>query len=214
MKKYADHVYAGEIIATREIDGITYTARVELDDNSTPDDFEENPVEYAEPWHRDGWHCFGIVVSGDRDGWTKDYLESLFGIDCAEREHYVGQMANKLIDSAAAGGKTAEGGTGNKIMKFYAANNQYGSDTDIGFSNTWYALAFSSKNARDTYVASNRSLAARKITRKELSRYIQGVPKPFSGERYALVSSEECISGCLGQIAVTHPDAPHYGGEI
>lgn len=95
-------------------------------------------------------------------------------------------------------------------MRFYAANNDYGTETSIGFSNTWAVLAFGTRQARDHYVAQSNSLAARAIKRKEVTRYINRTPAPFSGEHYALIMPiHEDIPGFLGTIEVApHRDAP------
>lgn len=41
------------------------------------------------------------------------------------------------------------------MTTFYAADNSYGSETDAGFYNTSYVIAFPSKAARDEYVAAS-----------------------------------------------------------
>ena len=64
---------------------------------------------------------------------------------------------------------------------YYAAQNAYGSETSIGFSNTWYVLAFRSKKCRDAYVLKSDRLDVRPCKRDEITGYV-GRPKPFTGQ--------------------------------
>lgn len=51
---------------------------------------------------------------------------------------------------------------------YYAQFNSFGSDTDVGFSNTWQVVSFGNKSARDAWVKMNadrRDIAA--ISRSE-----------------------------------------------
>ena len=52
---------------------------------------------------------------------------------------------------------------------YFARTNAYGSDTSVGFANTFSALVFRSKTARDEYVAKNAdaNLAVKSITAKD-----------------------------------------------
>lgn len=54
---------------------------------------------------------------------------------------------------------------------YYAADNFYGSETDLGFSNTWYVIAFPDAKARDEFVASSRRRSTRSIKASEISGY-------------------------------------------
>lgn len=78
---------------------------------------------------------------------------------------------------------------------YYAANNHYGSPTDVGFANTWYVLAFETKAERDAYVENSTSRAARAIYRHEVTSYATNwhmtrneyiKPRPFSGEYWGI----------------------------
>ena len=53
------------------------------------------------------------------------------------------------------------------MKQYYALKNFYSSETDTGFANTWYAVSFSSRRARDAYVARALDRATRACTRAE-----------------------------------------------
>lgn len=85
---------------------------------------------------------------------------------------------------------------------FYAAVNNYASETSIGFANTWGVIAFESRAARDAYVAKATDLATRPILRSEIRRYI-GEPKKFSGTRYMIgLLANAGIPGAVGEVYV------------
>lgn len=54
---------------------------------------------------------------------------------------------------------------------YYAADNHYGSETDLGFSNTWYVIAFPSAKARDAFVSGSGRRSTRSIKASEISGY-------------------------------------------
>lgn len=54
---------------------------------------------------------------------------------------------------------------------FYAADNSYGSETDLGFSNTWYVIEFPSKAARDEFVSASSKRSTRAIKAAEIKAY-------------------------------------------
>ena len=73
---------------------------------------------------------------------------------------------------------------------YYAANNSFGSETSIGFANTWDVLAFDTKANRDDYVE-NGNLSTRAIKRNQVTGYIYHSPEPFTTQHYALVNHYE-----------------------
>lgn len=93
---------------------------------------------------------------------------------------------------------------------FYAADNHYSTDTDIGFANTWFVLAFDTKEHRDAWVREANGQAARAITRKQIPKYLSDTPKPFTKECYALmngfIDDDRIPEGFLGYIDVSYPD--------
>lgn len=92
---------------------------------------------------------------------------------------------------------------------FYAANNQYSNQTSVGFANTWYVLVFDSKKNRDDYVNNSSDLACRAIKRKEISKYLNDVPKPFTSECYGIVGpmlEDNDLEGFIGTVTVCTPD--------
>ncbi len=54
---------------------------------------------------------------------------------------------------------------------FYAAKNNYATETGVGFANTWYVLGFEQKRLRDAYVARASDLATRAIKASEIRSY-------------------------------------------
>ena len=94
---------------------------------------------------------------------------------------------------------------------FYAAINAYANETSTGFNNTWGVLAFETRSTRDAYVASRNDLATRAITRKEITRYVEGEIKPFTGARYIIQHTGQTIDdsgpdGLIGAVAVGYPN--------
>jgi len=102
-------------------------------------------------------------------------------------------------------------------MKYYAANNSYGSDTSIGFANTWNVLVFDTKESRDAYV-DDGNLSTRAIRRDEVTKYAANwhmnrnetiEPKPFSGEYWGICDeldyTDTEIQGYVGHIRVCDP---------
>lgn len=90
-------------------------------------------------------------------------------------------------------------------MRYYAADNLYGSDTSIGFTNTWRVMVFSSKAARDDFVE-NGNRSTRSIKRREIGQYIPA-PKPFTGEARVLNTwmdeyQSKVIPGFVGQVII------------
>ena len=98
--------------------------------------------------------------------------------------------------------------------KYYAADNLYSSETSVGFANTWFVIAFSSKKSRDQFVMERKGVAIRPIKRSEISRYTDHI-KHFSGMRKAIAVNispydeyVEDIPGMIGQ--VINIDAINY----
>ncbi len=54
---------------------------------------------------------------------------------------------------------------------YYAAINSYATDTSVGFSNTWSAIGFATKETRDAYVHCATDLATKAILASELRQY-------------------------------------------
>ena len=54
---------------------------------------------------------------------------------------------------------------------YYAAINSYATDTSVGFCNTWSAIGFATKAARDAYVHCATDLATKAILASELRQY-------------------------------------------
>ena len=95
-------------------------------------------------------------------------------------------------------------------MKFYAASNRYASETSVGFANTWFVLVFNSRTARDEYVQQARDLATRAITRRDVPRYADAHPKPFSGEYIGILDDHQEIPGYVGYVNVVTPHDLHH----
>ena len=88
---------------------------------------------------------------------------------------------------------------------FYAADNQYSNETSTGFANTWMVLAFENRKTRDAWVQDQSGLAARAITRADIANYVNRVPKPFTGECYAVTIgglTDRNVPGFVGYVDV------------
>jgi hypothetical protein len=94
------------------------------------------------------------------------------------------------------------------MTKFYAASNNYSSESSIGFANTWFVMVFESKKSRDAYVASARNLAPRAIHKSDIAQYISRAPKPFTSQFYGIRhesmmdSGKESPEGFIGYVEV------------
>lgn len=95
-------------------------------------------------------------------------------------------------------------------MKF-AAFCTSGTKNNTRLAGSWYVLAFGSETSRDDYVAaaSKTFIAARAITKKEISQYVKA-PRPFSGEKRAIGLAAREIPGLLGEVCVIHPEDANY----
>ena len=51
---------------------------------------------------------------------------------------------------------------------FYATDNFYGSEYDVGFANTWFAIGFSTRRDRDAFVEKSSKPSVRAISAREL----------------------------------------------
>lgn len=77
-------------------------------------------------------------------------------------------------------------GSGTDISKhYYAADNTYGSETDMGFANTWFAIRFSTREQRDEWVQNNRKISAISIKKRQIEDY--------GGLRYDITPAGEAI---------------------
>ena len=97
------------------------------------------------------------------------------------------------------------------MLRFFAKDNHYGSQTSEGFGNTYYVLAFDSKAARDAYVESRReqSIAAGPVLKKDVTTFVSSTPRRYSTEYYGIadVSGRAAlIDGCIGYVEVYNDD--------
>ena len=105
------------------------------------------------------------------------------------------------------------------MKKYYAAENYYGSDTSVGGYNTWFVVAFTSKQARDKWVDDQEPMSARAIRRVEVTKYqTQGgckEPMRFTdqywGFRNILEYTDQHPDGYIGHLEVC--DTTFYQGE-
>jgi len=107
---------AHDTIQTIEIAGVIYTATIvhdctsDIDDDDChntdqsvtgcSDDQHEKLLAARKAWLGDDWFYCGIVISGNRDGWINDHLNSLWGLGCnypgANNSHLT-MVANELL---------------------------------------------------------------------------------------------------------------------
>lgn len=88
---------------------------------------------------------------------------------------------------------------------YYLAINSYSTESSIGFSNTWRVLVYKTRTARDVAFDEHSGLGIKKITKKEISRYMSGRPSPFTGQRFCIFWYDEEE----GQVVVEYPDDCH-----
>jgi len=119
-QKFENYACIGDSISV-DIDGTTYTAYLEFDhDYNIDDDDMHNPDQSVtgcneaqqtkllaarQAWFDDEWFYCGVVIRAERDGWKKDHLASLWGIECNYPESdnsYLTEVANELLSEAIA----------------------------------------------------------------------------------------------------------------
>lgn len=54
---------------------------------------------------------------------------------------------------------------------FYAADNDCGTSTSTGWSNTWYVVGFHTREARTRYLRKSRRISARAIEPSQIVQY-------------------------------------------
>ena len=88
-----------------DIDGTCFTARLEPDNDSRPHDYDCYSKDEIERWLKDEWYFAGIVISAERNGWTRDHIDSLWGIEINfgddDRPHLT-EFANDCLAEAIA----------------------------------------------------------------------------------------------------------------
>lgn len=93
-------VVAGDSIVCT-VDGTKFTARIEDDIDSRPDDFDGYSESRLESWRRDEWYYVGVVIRAERGGVELDnYIASLWGIESDSSPEYLLEIANDLLHEA------------------------------------------------------------------------------------------------------------------
>lgn len=84
------------------VDGVTYTARLEPDNDSRPEDSDCYSPEDIKRFYADEWSYCGVVIEAERNGWTKDNLASLWGVEVnlGNNNDYLLEVANDLLAEA------------------------------------------------------------------------------------------------------------------
>lgn len=88
-----------------EIAGVTYTARIEYDNHTRPDEFDCYDETDIERWQEGDWCFCGLVISAERGGWLNDYVDSLWGIELGfsdSADKYWNEVANECLAEALA----------------------------------------------------------------------------------------------------------------
>ncbi len=62
------------------VDGVEYTARLEPDNDSRPEDADCYNDKQIKAFYKDEWNYCGVVIEAERNGWTKDNLASLWAL--------------------------------------------------------------------------------------------------------------------------------------
>jgi hypothetical protein len=101
-KPFDGYVCHGDRISCT-VGDTTYTARLEVDIDCSPDDFDCYDDEAIAAWKRDEWRYYGVVIDAERDGWEKRDLASLWGIEGnfpGSDNSYLLEVANELLSEA------------------------------------------------------------------------------------------------------------------
>lgn len=86
---------------TCNIKDVTYTATLHHDRESRPEDSECYSESQIKRFYDDEWHYCGIVISAERNGWVKENLASLWGIELNLGDNsYLLEVANDLLEEA------------------------------------------------------------------------------------------------------------------
>ena len=90
-----------------EVDDITYTARVEVDLDSNPNDFECYSDEQITAWKNEDWFFGMIIISAEKNGWVKDHLSVVGAYDCnlGDDNSYLLEAANEQLKEAIEAAK-------------------------------------------------------------------------------------------------------------
>ncbi len=103
---FDSYVCDGDTISC-EVDGVTYTATLERDTDSSVDDAECYTKSQIAAWRNDEWHFFGVVISAEKNGVDLgDHLASLWSIEGnfpSRRKNpntYFRDVANELLPEA------------------------------------------------------------------------------------------------------------------
>ena len=98
-----------------EYRGLTITARVESDPESSPHDldakgccYDTNDPKYGtankrilDAWDNDEWSYVGVVIDLERNGWSKQHAASLWGIDANFPRKRKVKWPNRYLDQVA-----------------------------------------------------------------------------------------------------------------
>ena len=101
---FRDDPQAGDSISV-EIAGVTYTARIEYDNDSRPDDCDCYDETDVERWWQGDWRFCGLVISAQCKGWSQDHVDSLWGIELGfsdSGDKYWNEVANECLHEALA----------------------------------------------------------------------------------------------------------------
>ena len=97
------------------------------------------------------------------------------------------------------------------MKRYFSAESERGSSSSYGFSNDTRVLCFSSKSARDKYVAQSKNLSCCKILARNATKEAANFslthnrtikPDTFRGEFWGIIEYDEEIDGCIGILAI------------
>ena len=124
FKTQFDRFVCGGDSISCEVDGVTFTARLEHDTDSHVDDAECYTKRQIAAWKADEWRFFGMVISAEIDGvCLGEHLASLWGIEGnfpSRRKNpntYFMTVANELLAEAVQGARQERG----RILQALAA---------------------------------------------------------------------------------------------
>ncbi len=103
-KQFGKYLCDGDSVVCT-VDGVTYEARIVHDTDTRIEDYDCYDKEAVDAWNNDEWHYYGLVIDAERDGWRKEHLASLWGIEGnfpGSDNSYFLEVANDLLADAIA----------------------------------------------------------------------------------------------------------------
>ena len=105
-EQFNKYACVGDYISV-DINGVTFTAYLEPDADTRPEDFDCYSEEEIERFYKEDWYYVGLVIEAETDDWKKTlYGSSVWGVDIGlgtDDRPYLMELANEcLVDAVAS----------------------------------------------------------------------------------------------------------------